>query len=153
MPVICSPCWRVIGLNQLSHWAMLATTLRWWSIAPLDTPVVPPVYCRKARSSGPGETRLSVIARPAPSAVGQRVSVWPLRSGSDQAGISFLTWRTTVLISSRLSVGSASPSCVTSTWRTRVWAITGASVAAKFSRMTIASAPESASWCDSSRGV
>ena len=29
---------------------MLATRLRWVSIAPLATPVVPPVYCRKAMS-------------------------------------------------------------------------------------------------------
>ena len=31
---------------------MLATRLRWVSMAPLDTPVVPPVYCRKAISCG-----------------------------------------------------------------------------------------------------
>jgi hypothetical protein len=29
----------------------LASRLRWLSIAPLETPVVPPVYCRKAMSS------------------------------------------------------------------------------------------------------
>ena len=32
---------------------MFATMLRWVSIAPLATPVVPPVYCRNAMSSGP----------------------------------------------------------------------------------------------------
>ena len=35
---------------------MFATMLRCVSIAPLATPVVPPVYCRKATSSGPTST-------------------------------------------------------------------------------------------------
>ena len=40
-----------MGLNHASVWTMLATTLRCRSVAPFDTPVVPPVYCRKATSS------------------------------------------------------------------------------------------------------
>ena len=47
----------------------LATTLRCSSVAPLDTPVVPPVYCRKATSSGFSSTGLSGSARPRASAV------------------------------------------------------------------------------------
>ena len=46
-----------IGAFQASTCNTLATRLRCSSIAPLATPVVPPVYCRKAMSSGPTATR------------------------------------------------------------------------------------------------
>ena len=46
-----------------------------------------------------------------------------------------------------------SPIWVVTTVFTFVRPITSSSVLAKFSRMTIASAPESFSWCSSSRGV
>ena len=42
---------RTLVPTQAAACCMLATMLRWVSIAPLETPVVPPVYCRKARSS------------------------------------------------------------------------------------------------------
>jgi len=32
------------------HWSMFATRLAWLSIAPLGSPVVPPVYCSTATS-------------------------------------------------------------------------------------------------------
>ena len=46
-----------------------------------------------------------------------------------------------------------SPMAATTTVLVGTWSITCASVAAKFSRMTMALAPESLSWCSSSRGV
>ncbi len=52
--------------SQPSTWAMLARMFRCRSIAPLDTPVVPPVYCRKAMSSWP--TAKGFMVFPAPSA-------------------------------------------------------------------------------------
>ena len=73
-------------------------------------------------------------------------------TGSDQAGTIFLTRRTTKLTSRPLSP-IRSPMAATTMWRTLVRATTACSVVAKFSRMTIASAPESLSWCSSSRGV
>ncbi len=42
---------------------------------------------------------------------------------------------------------------VTQTWRMALRSITSARVWAKFSRMMMAVAPESLSWCSSSRGV
>ena len=52
------------GLNQASACSMAATMLRWVRTAPLDRPVVPPVYCRKAMSSMPWGVGLSVRLRP-----------------------------------------------------------------------------------------
>src|SRR3954468_18740959 len=52
------------GRIQASICAILAATLRWSSVAPLATPVVPPVYCRKATSSGATATVLSGVLRP-----------------------------------------------------------------------------------------
>ncbi|MCY1453757.1 hypothetical protein D9M71_707690 [compost metagenome] len=48
------------------HCSMLATRLRWVSIAPLATPVVPPVYCNTATSLACGLA--SVTGWPLPSA-------------------------------------------------------------------------------------
>src|SRR5882672_10384723 len=39
------------GCSQASFCSTLAKMLRWSRVAPLETPVVPPVYCRKATSS------------------------------------------------------------------------------------------------------
>jgi hypothetical protein len=52
---------------------------------------------------------------------------------------------TTALVSSLFSVGNRSPTCVVITVRTDVDPITCASVCAKFSSTTIATAPESLS--------
>ena len=46
-----------------------------------------------------------------------------------------------------------SPSDASTTWRVGTACLTCGSVLAKFSTMTIAFAPESFSWCSSSRGV
>ena len=43
---------RSTAAIHASHCMTFAATLRWSSIAPLATPVVPPVYCRNAISSG-----------------------------------------------------------------------------------------------------
>jgi hypothetical protein len=53
MPVGCSPAGTlsITGLFQASDCSTLAITLRCSSTAPLDTPVVPPVYCSTATSS------------------------------------------------------------------------------------------------------
>ena len=49
--MISSPYFTLVPIHAAAC-CMLATRLRWVSIAPLATPVVPPVYCRKARSCG-----------------------------------------------------------------------------------------------------
>src|SRR5437016_482242 len=38
--------------NAHAHWTAFATRFRWVSIAPFGVPVVPPVYCKTATSSG-----------------------------------------------------------------------------------------------------
>ena len=57
------------GWYQASACRMLATRLRCSSTAPLLTPVVPPVYCSTAMSSGPTAARLQRLA----AALRQRV--------------------------------------------------------------------------------
>ena len=73
--------------------------------------------------------------------------------GSDQAGTIFFTRFTTKLTIAPFGTPSMSPSWVVTMVLPFGWAITCSSVFAKFSRMTIASAPESFSWCSSSLGV
>ena len=128
--------------------SMLARMFRWVSIAPFETPVVPPVYCRKAMSSAASVTGAKDPAAPRASAA---------RSGTApsirQAGTIFFTLLMTRFTSQRFGTGRRSPTSVVTTCSTGVLSITDCSVCAKFSRMTIALAPESFSWCSSSRGV
>ena len=72
--------------------------LRCVSTAPLDSPVVPPVYCRKALESS--VAWLGVSVRPAPwaNAALKRVSFWPSDSGSAKAGTILARWRTAKVI-------------------------------------------------------
>ena len=70
----------------------------------------------------------------------------------DQGFTIFLTRRTTKLTSTPFAPRS-SPIDVTITCFTFVFFTTSASVCAKFSSTTITSAPESTSWCSSSRAV
>ncbi|EWS57733.1 hypothetical protein Y694_04311 [Methylibium sp. T29-B] len=142
-----------MGRNQASVCITLATTLRCSSVAPLDTPVVPPVYCRKATSSGPTGGRTSFRRVPSAMAMLKRVTLRPSVSGSVKAGTIFLTLRTTKLTSWPFQKPSRSPIETSTTCLTTVRSITSSSVAAKFSRTTITSAPESLSWNCSSRAV
>ncbi len=98
-------------------------------------------------SSGSTSARWKLAFAPALTA--SLKLTWP---GSDHAGTIFFTRRTTRL-TSRPFRPSRSPIEPTTTCLTEVLATTFSSVEAKFSRMTIASAPESLSWCSSSRGV
>ncbi len=117
-------------------------------MAPLATPVVPPVYCRKARSARVSVGSSSDCARPAAS-----TRLKPIAPSSRQGGTIFFTCLTTAFVRRRLTGGSRSPTCVVTTTRTRVARITCSSVCAKFSSTTMATAPLSLSWCSSSRGV
>ena len=73
--------------------------------------------------------------------------------GSEYAGTIFLTLRITKFVIAAFGKPSRSPMPVTMTLRTGVRAITCSSVAAAFSKITITVAPESLSWCSSSRAV
>ncbi len=133
---------------QMPVCSRLASMLRWVSIAPLATPVVPPVYCRNARSSRVTSTGVNGAAWPRASAA-RNFTVPPMC----QAGTIFLTFLITKLTSRRLWPGSRSPTWVVITCSTGVLFTTCCRTLAKFSRMTMARAPESFSWCSSSRGV
>ena len=134
--------------TQFETCIRFATRLPWVSIAPFETPVVPPVYCRKAMSSSPiggGARRCDL---PAASASGKVT-----RPGRLNAGTIFFTRFTTKLAMTDLGKPSMSPIWVVTIVFTFVRGNTSSSVFAKFSSMTMASAPESTSWCSSSRGV
>ena len=70
---------------------MLATRLRCSSTAPLLTPVVPPVYCSTAMSSGPTCAGLKLLPRPCD----ERVVEAHGAAASSNAGTIFFTLRTT----------------------------------------------------------
>ena len=147
--VTCSPAVCFMhGSAQASVCSTLAITLRWVSVAPFETPVVPPVYCRKATSSTLSSAGLNGMRSPWASA-----SLKVTMFGSENSGTIFLTLRTTKLTSMPFTPPSISPMLATTTWRTGVLPITFCTVWAKFSSTMIASLPESVSWCSSSRAV
>ncbi len=119
---------------------VFATMFRCVSTAPLETPVVPPVYCRKATSSPDTSTGSSFSEAPFASASLKRTA-----PGSEYAGTILRTLRITKLVIADFGKPSRSPIPVTTTLRTGVRAITCSSVAAAFSKMTITVAPESLS--------
>ncbi|MCY1534406.1 hypothetical protein D9M68_697760 [compost metagenome] len=63
-----SPTRASAGWNQASACKTAAMMLRWVSTAPLERPVVPPVYCRNAMSSAWARLGLSVWLVPSASA-------------------------------------------------------------------------------------
>ncbi|MDT4842436.1 hypothetical protein FQZ97_763380 [compost metagenome] len=79
----------ITGSFQASDCSTLAITLRCSSTAPLLTPVVPPVYCSTATSSGPISGRLSVPRVPLAMASLKRTACGRLKVGTI-----FLTLRT-----------------------------------------------------------
>ena len=133
---------RSVSMKGNSHardCSKFAMMLRWSSIAPFATPVVPPVYCRNAMSSWPSGTRSSARWRPSASASESRID-----PGSVKRGTIFFTWRSTKSTMMPLNP-SNSPIDVTMMLRTFVCPMIACKVCAKFSTTTIVSAPESAS--------
>ena len=89
------------------------------------------------------------ICIPAPCAI---TALYRWAFGSPKAGTIFFTLRTTKFTMAPLKP-SMSPSEATTTCLIGVRAITSSSTCAKFSRITMVSAPESFNWCSSSRAV
>jgi hypothetical protein len=139
---------RMLLPHHAEDCSRLETMLPWVSIAPLDTPVVPPVYCRNAMSSCPSVGSSSGLPCPSESALAHGTAPGRLKSGTI-----FFTRFTTKLVIAPFGKPSMSPMRVVTTVLTGVLSSTASSVLAKFSRITIATAPESLSWCSSSRGV
>ncbi len=80
------------------------------SIAPFATPVVPPVYCRKAMSSRAMATSANGAAAPRASAAGKSTA-----PSMRQSGTIFFTCLMTKLTIQRFGAGSMSPTCVVTT--------------------------------------
>ena len=78
------------GMFQASDCNTLAITLLCSSTAPLDTPVVPPVYCNTAMSLGCRSGRFSATCFPCDTASLKRIAPGKLNTGTI-----FLTLRTT----------------------------------------------------------
>ena len=64
---ISQPSLRLAPISAL-HCNMLATRLRWVSMAPFGDPVVPPVYCSTATSSACGAASWNDLPAPLASA-------------------------------------------------------------------------------------
>ena len=128
------------GCSQASFCSTLAMTLRCSSVAPFDTPVVPPVYCRKATSSRLMSGLASCRRRPAAIA-----SLNLVAPGSEKAGTIFFTLRTTMLTIVPFGKPSRSPMLASTICCTGVLDSTCSKVLAKFSMMMMALAPESLS--------
>ncbi len=99
-------------------------------------------------SSGPTSGRLNGRRRPA-----AMTSLNLTAPGREYAGTIFFTLRTTRLTIGPFGKPSRSPMLATTMCSTAVLARTCSSVLAKFSSTMMALAPESTSWCSSSRGV
>ena len=93
MTTVSSPSCRSRAI-QAATCCRLATMLPWVSIAPLATPVVPPVYCRKAMSSWVSGTSSSDCAGRRQRRV-ESGRARPMR----QRGTIFFTCLTTMLVS------------------------------------------------------
>ncbi|MNF64077.1 hypothetical protein D3C84_458000 [compost metagenome] len=119
---------------------MLATRLRWDSAAPFDGPVVPPVYCRKTRSSPFRSTGASCSVPPSRRASAKRVIGKPCDGRMPISA--------TAADSPRVS-----PGCTAMIVLTVVRSRTSSSVGKAPANMTMVSTPASLSWCSSSCGV
>ena len=86
------------GANHVSACKMAATMLRCVSTAPLDKPVVPPVYCKKAMSSSDCGTDLKVNWRPSAMACLNEVTWCLSLKGSSNSGTILAKWRTANVI-------------------------------------------------------
>ena len=109
-------------------------------MAPLATPVVPPVYWRKARSSRSRATGFGAFSPPASACLKDR------HCGSRKGGTCFFTWRTTKLTIQDFGAGRRSPIALTTTVSTLLPPIACCNTLAKFSSTMTTRAPESASW-------
>ena len=136
--------------TQVDSCTTLAITWPWRSTAPLGTPVVPPVYCRKAMSPAPTGASSRGCAAPCSIASSSATAC-----AMCQGGTSRRRWRTTTCVTSSRIGGIRSPTPVTTTASARPgWrASTACSVCAKFSSTTMARAPLSSSWRSSSSAV
>ena len=125
------------GRIQASAWSTFAATLRWSKVAPLATPVVPPVYCRNATSSSEMETGFGGVR--APSAI-TRVNGTDF--GRLKGFTAFFTCRDTRLMTAPFSPMRSPGVTITMVCRSRDGSASS-TVCPKFSRTKRILAPES----------
>ena len=126
------------GMNALNC-SVLATRLRWVSTAPLERPVVPPVYW-KNRMSSPVSATGSKRERPRPPRARRR-SGWRRSSRGSTAG-------------EGIGRPMPSPRSTVITVLTGVWSMISASAGVEPPKMMMVSTPASFSWCAQlARGV
>src|SRR6516165_4386502 len=117
--------------------SVLATRLRCDSAAPLESPVVPPVYCRNNRSSPASDTGLKSSSAPAASILENATAFVSLGSNAELGSSASMP-----------SLGLTLMICLTP-----VLPMISASVPETPLKMTMVSTLASLSWCSSSRGV
>jgi hypothetical protein len=100
--------------NRAWHWTMLATRLRWLSITPLLSPVVPLEYGSAARSST-GSNATSGAAPGSPSSSGKdgTPAAWP-STNTSQLPACAAAWRAA---SRNGGAVSSSFACESASWR------------------------------------
>ncbi|MNI26819.1 hypothetical protein D3C73_805360 [compost metagenome] len=136
------------GCATASVCSTLAVRFRCDSIAPLGTPVVPPVYCSTATSSIVSVGGVNGKFAPVAKTFGSVCAPSML-----QAGTIFLIRRATKLTSGAFRPPSRSPGAVTTTCLSWPRFFTACKVCAKFSRIKMTDAPLSCNWRSSSSAV
>ena len=134
-------------VNQERHWRVFATSARCDSIAPFETPVVPPVYWSTARSAG--RVPMSKCSAGAPCTRANATA-----PGSPANGWRCPSFRSLATVkSTRSSGGISSLMFVTMTCSTLVPARAAFTTGYSRESTTTTLAPESVSWCPSSGAV
>src|SRR5665647_1281841 len=97
------------GANQASACNTAATILRCVNTAPLERPVVPPVYCKKATESSVLGAAWNGSAAPCARACLKDVALCPSDSVNLYAGTILARWRTAKVIQRPYQKPSKSP--------------------------------------------
>ena len=152
-----SPIRKTAGVNQACACKMAAITLLCVRTAPFDSPVVPPVYCKKAGSSRDCIDGLSEYLLPSSIIALNAINVRDLPAavilGILYSGTIRAKCRTAKVIQRPNQKPSISPIEAITTFSIGVSWITSSRVWAKFSKITMVVAPESHNWCFNSRAV
>src|SRR5439155_678419 len=137
--------------NAHAHWAAVATTFRWMSIAPFGVPVVPPVYCRTATLSG-----FAGVCTESVGVFARSANRWIHGSCGIERGQWPAFWRSFFVLigySCRSGVLRNSAASQTTTLWTWVSAFALETLCQNTSRATTVSTPASFHRTSSSRGV
>ena len=136
------------GLNQASACMTFAIKFRCVNMAPFATPVVPPVYCKKARSWEVRSTGVNVKFLPFVIAALNAIALGIVILGT----FLWIYFKTKSTINA-LGCGNISPTFVMIIFFIDVIAKACWTVSTKFAKTKIVCAPEFCIWCANSGGV